>query len=531
MTRPKKPARRPALALASVVPLLVLGAGALVGPLAGGSPDRDVARAETTSSPSAASLVCPGPVQVPKELQGGTGDKKLASTGPNGRVGVRTLGLDADSSLLFGRVAASSTRQDADGNPLAPSITASDAAGKDLGIDASSSDLGASAQTISSISAGPQLTVRGSQDQQVVGDAVQTTTTDSGDFRALSATRCTAASTQATFLGASTASGASASLLLRSTTDRPATASIQVWTADGPADMGGRSQVVVAPGKEERVLLESIVPDQDVIGVSVSTVGAPLAMSLQDTERDGLTPRGGEILSDLPEASRSSVIPGVRIGKGTSAQVVLMNESGVDAHVQLAAYDGKGAVDVPGLSDEVTVPAGSVTAVPVKGVDGDLAITAESDRAVSAAVRSSVQSDKKLGKTIGKPSDLAVAQAAPALRDSGVIALPSDGAHGGLSLAATADTHVTVIPIGADGGAGKSVELDLAEGSATGLSAGNLTGTKGGIAGLVVVPDDPDAVHAAWVQTEADAKKGPLLTSVPVVSASTGGSGTAVRLG
>lgn len=522
---------RPALALASVVPILVLGAGALVGPLSDGSSDRSVERAETTSSPSAAALVCPGPVQVPKELQGSTGDQKLSSTGPNGRVGVRTLGLDADSSLLFGRVAASSTRQDADGNPLAPSITAADAAGEDLGIDTSTGDVGASAQTISSISNGPKVTVRGSQDQQVVADAVQTTTTDSGDFRSLSATRCTGASTQATFLGASTASGASASLLLRSTTDRPATASIQVWTADGPADMGGRSQVVVAPGKEERVLLESIVPDQDVIGVSVSTVGAPLAMSLQDTERDGLTPLGGEILSDLPEASRSSVIPGVRIGKGTSAQVVLMNESGADAHVQLAAHDAKGPVDVSGLDDEVTVPAGSVTTVPVEGIAGDFAITAESDQKVSAAVRSHVQSEKKLGKTIGKPSDLAVAQAAPALRDSGVIALPTDGAHGALSLAATDDTHVTVIPVGADGGAGESVELDLAGDSATDIPAGDLKGTKGGIAGLVVVPDDPDAVHAAWIQTESDAKAGPLLTSVPVVSASTGGSGTTVRLG
>lgn len=531
MNRSTKPARRPALALASVVPILILGAGALVGPLAGGTPDREVARAETTSSPSAASLVCPGPVQVPTQLQGGTGDEKLASSGPNGRVDVRTLGLDSDSSLLFGRVAASSTRQDADGKPLAPSITASDAAGKDLGVDVTAGNVGASALTISSIAAGPHLTVRGSQDKQVIGDAVQSTTTASGDFRSLSATRCTAASTQATFLGASTASGASASLLLRSTTDRPATAAIQVWTADGPADMGGRSQVVVAPGKQERVLLESIVPDQDVIGVSVSTVGAPLAMSLQDTERDGLTPRGGEILSALPEASRSPVIPGVRVGKGTKAQVVLMNGSRADAHVRLAAHDAEGAVDVQGFGDEVTVPAGSVTAVPVEDVSGDLAITADSDQKVSAVVRSRVQSEKKLGKTIGKPSDLAVAQAAPALRETGVTALPADGAHGGLSLAATADTHVTVIPVGVDGGAGTSIELDLGKGRTAAVPAGDLKGTKGGIAGLVVVPEDPDTVHAAWIQTEADAKAGPLLTSIPVVSAATGGSETTVRLG
>jgi hypothetical protein len=523
-------ARRPLLAALSAIPLLALGGGILAGPFDAGSREHAVARATTTSSPSSTSLVCPGPVQVPEGITGSGGDEKLASDGPSDRAGVRSLALDADSSLLFGRVAASTTRQDDQGDVPAPTIAATDQ-GEDLGVDAVPGELGATTQKISSYTSGPEITLRGSQQEQVLGDAVQTTTTTSGDFRGLSATRCSAPSTRATFLGASTASGASASLQLRNTTDRPATASIQVRTADGPADMGGRSQVVVAPGAQERVLLESIVPDQDVIGVDVSTVGAPLAISLQDTERDGLTPEGGEVLSALPEPARRSVVPGVRIGKGTSASVELMNTSGRDAHVSLAAQGGGGELDLPGLGEDTTVPAGSVTSVPLEDVHGVISVSADSDQEISAVVRSQVKAGKPLGRTIGAPSDLAVAQAAPALRDAGVLALPSVGARGALSLAATDDTSVTVLPVGEDGGAGEPVTVDLSADALGRVRAEDLEGTEGGVAGIVVVPEDPDVVHASWIQTEASAKDAPLLTSIPVLSPGSGAAGAEVGLG
>ncbi|PWH05147.1 hypothetical protein DEO23_13770 [Brachybacterium endophyticum] len=521
---------RPLLGLLSVLPLLAVGGIALFAPGDALAPRGDVKHESSTAAPSTTGLVCPGPLTVPDALADTGGDAELASKGPSDVVGVRGLALDADSSLLYGRVAASTTRQDENGDPLAPTIETKSSDRKAAGQKARAADLGAAALTIPQATKPAELTLSGSS-QEVVGDAVQASTTTTGDFRSMALTRCAAPTTEATFLGSSTRSGASSSLWLSNTSDRPATASVQVRTADGPADMGGRSQVVVAPGKQERVLLESIVPDQDVIGVSVSTVGAPLAMALQGTERDGLTPQGAEMLSGLPEPSRDATVPGVRVGKGGSGQVVMMNEGGRDAQVRLSASDTDGPVDLPGLGDEITVPAGSVATVPLDGAQGDLTITSRSDQPVSTAVRSSVKSDKRLGKTIGAPSDLAVTQPAPALTDAGVLALPAGGAHGTLALASDADTSATVIPVGEDGGGGRPVQMDLAEGATAQVAGGDLTGVEGEVAGLVVVPDDPDAVHATWIQAESGKKDGPLLSSIPVLPRSSDRAAASVQLG
>ncbi len=110
----------------------------------------------------------------------------------------------------------------------------------------------------------------------------------------------------------STSTGSSAQLVLRNVSSRPpATASIQVTTADGPASMEGRSQVIVPPaGEEQTVLLESIVPGEEAIGVDVSVLGAPLSMHLQTTERDGLTP---------PVVPRSSAPPSAKLRRDRPA--------------------------------------------------------------------------------------------------------------------------------------------------------------------------------------------------------------------
>src|SRR5699024_5622914 len=125
-------------------------------------------------------------------------------------------------------------------------------------------------------------------------------------------------------LGVSTATGDSSVLVLRNPTRRPATASVQIWTGDGPAPMEGRSQVTVAPGDEERVLLESVAGGHDAIGVRASVLGAPLSMHVQTTQREGLTPGGAEILSPLPSASVEQVLPGLEV-TGKAPTVVLAN--------------------------------------------------------------------------------------------------------------------------------------------------------------------------------------------------------------
>src|SRR5699024_353949 len=194
--------------------------------------------------------------------------------------------------------------------------------------------------------------------------------TPSGDYRSYALTRCGEPVTEASFLGVSTAKGDSSVLVLRNPTERPATASVQLWTQDGPAAMEGRSQVVVAPGEEQRVLLESVAPGEDALGVAVSVLGAPRSMHVQPTERDGLSP--------LPAADTELVMPGVDVA-GAAPTLVLANPQGssTTASVEVVGPDGPVAA---AARDEVDVPAGTVVSIPVEGVaDGTYAVRVRSE--------------------------------------------------------------------------------------------------------------------------------------------------------
>src|SRR5699024_12306557 len=121
-------------------------------------------------------------------------------------------------------------------------------------------------------------------------------------YRSLAVSRCARPTTEASFLGISTTTGNSSALVLRNPSSQPATASVQLWTEEGPAAMAGRSQVVVGPGEEERILLESVAGGPEALGVDVSLLGAPRALHVQRTKRDGTSPGGAESRTPQPPA-------------------------------------------------------------------------------------------------------------------------------------------------------------------------------------------------------------------------------------
>jgi hypothetical protein len=540
----RRPTRGRLVGAACVLPLAAAVVGLAVWPAPGPTSLQRSTQSVVSQAPAA---LCDGPMTTPKGTDTDAGDEDLASAGPSESVGVRTLALDPSSSLLFGEVSASTTRIDADGDPLAPTITTTGADGTEKDVPVATGDVGTAVGSVTSTKDRVSTRATGEDTQEgtgpsdgggasdaggasdgggaddeaapeappaAVSDTVQVSTTTSGDYRSLAVSRCEAPTVHGTFLGMSTARGASADLVLTNTSSRPATASVQIRTPDGPASMGGRSRVVVPAGKTEHVLLESIASGQDVTGLEVSTVGAPLGMHVQATERDGLAPGGGEQLAPLPDAATESMIPGIYAGKGTTPTAVLMNSTGSDAHVELTAQGTGGAVD---LGDDATVevPAGTVRSVPLKGIVGGAGLRVHSDAPVGAVVRSAARSDKKLGATIGAPRDLQVAVPTSALGDAAVQALPTT-AEGHLSLMAEDDAKVTIIPVGRDGEAGTPLTKDLTAKALTTVGAGDLAGTKSPVAGFVLVPDDPDSVHAAWVQSARGKDKGLMVSTVPV---------------
>lgn len=524
--------RRPWIGVLCMVPVLAVTGAAFT---LDATPDEPVAHVQQEVGQGPQLRECPGPMSLPEGLETGSGDAELATGAPSDVIGLRAVAVEPDSSLLFGRTSGSTTLQDDDGNIRSPSITTTPHSedgedGDELDTDVLSEDLGASVQSVDALGAPAEVDVEASQGGGALADAVQSTLTDDGDYRSLTLSRCATPAVQATFLGMGTTAGSSSVLFLRNTTERPATASIQIWTADGPASMDSASSVVVGPGESEQVLLESVAADEDVLGVSVDTVGAPLGMAMQTTERDGLTPGGAEIQTPPAPADTELMIPGVHAGSGTTAEAVVMNETGEDAEVELLAQGTGGEIDL-GDAATLEVPAGTVQSVPLEGAGGEFALSATSNTPVSVVTRSTVESGTDLGDTIGSPVDLSITGPAPALQDADVLALPVQGPRGLLSLSATEETTVTVIPLAADGSAGEVAEHDVGPDSLTTIAAGDLEGTDDPPAGVMIVPERAGAVHGAWVQVDDDADGEPVFSSIPVTPNLPEAASGDVRLG
>ncbi|MCS6711023.1 hypothetical protein JSY14_02950 [Brachybacterium sp. EF45031] len=518
-TGPVAPGRRSGrLILGAIAAAALLGAGAAVAltPVAELSA---VAPAELTSRPAAATVGCPGPLSLPEELTRTGGDSALGSTAPNPAIAVRSVALDGDSSVLFGTAQASTTRSNRDGTARVPTIAATTTEGQEIDAPVETSPLAVAVQTIPSVQDAARVDLRDSGEAAAVGDVVQQTTTSTGDFRSRSLTRCQSPSTSATFLGVGTAAGSTTTLVLHNDSDRPATASVQVFTADGPAQMEGRSRVVVPAHTTEQVVLESVVPGQAAIGVQVDTVGAPLRMTLQATEREGLTPRGAEILSAMPEPEADQILPGVvaRAG-GPAPQLVLMNRRGTDVPVTVRVLGPAGPVNLAAVSQPVTVAGGTVQQVTLEGLPpGDYSVEVTSAEAVDAVVRSSVAGSDLPGSTVDAPLDFAVATSAPRLDDGTVLALSPTGPDGRLVLSTTEATTATLVPLGPDGAAGEPVPVQLPADRAVTVPSTALVTTAGPAAALTLVPGIPGTVTAAWVQDGGTPESsGALLSSVTV---------------
>ena len=517
---------RPLLAAASLLPLLLVG-GALATRTA---PEPVPAPpAEASASPGASIRSCHGPLQLPEAALDAGGDAELSVTPPTPAVSLSTVAVEPSSSVLFGTVSGSSTRQDDQGAVRAPSITAEDAEGETLEGDPAAQDLGVSVQSLRDVRTAPTVTAETSEGGRPVADVVQSTITRSGDFRSLASTRCAEPTTEASFLGVSTGSGDSSVLVLSNPSDRPATASVQVSTADGPAAMAGRSQVVVAPGAEERVLLESVVQGEDAVGVQVAVLGAPLAMHVQTTERDGLTPGGAEILDPLPAAATEQVMPGVDVA-GTAPTLVLANPTSTDTTADVQVLGPDGPVDAAAL-EGLEIPAGAVVPTALDDLpDGSYSVQVTSETELSAVTRSVRTGEDLPGDTVGAPVDFTLVAPAPALGTHAVTALPAQGANGTLALTSAQDTRATVVPLAADGSAGEPIAVDLAAGTTRSLDHTDLQIGDEGAAALSIVPAQPGSVHASWMQRQSDGDGGVLLTSLPVLPDAGGGETVTVTL-
>lgn len=135
------------------------------------------------------------------------------------------------------------------------------------------------------------------------GAAVVSATT-AGDLRGLAGASCATPSAEQWLLGGTTSRGASSRLVVQNPSRTPAVVDVELWGPGGRIDPSGPTTMTVPAGGQSARLLESLAPEQRLLGVRVVARGALVGSYLQVNALDGLRPAG----VDLATASA----PGVR---------------------------------------------------------------------------------------------------------------------------------------------------------------------------------------------------------------------------
>lgn len=522
--RPQPGRRRPVLSVLALAALVAAGGFAARQQATSQEPP---AGRDTQAASGPGNVYCPGPLTPSDSALAGGSDAELDVTGPSPNAAISAVSLEQDSGLLFGQTEVSSTLADPSTGALRkPWAQAFGVDGQKLEETTGSSDLGDAVLLTAPRPGTAQVVTGTAGDSTPVFDVAQATVTETGDFRSLAATRCPTPVTSATFLGASTERGSSATLVLRNTTSRAATATVQIWTPDGPAAMQGRSRVVVGPDSTKTVVLESIVPGKPAAAVGVDVIGAPLVMSMQTTAREGLAPRGAEILTAAPQADTTQTVTGVHV-TGDRASLLVLNTNRTETVVRARAVGQRG--EVAAASVEKTVSAGTLARIEMTGLTPDnYSVQVDSEEPVTTAVQSTVAGAALPGSTTGTPQDRATVVPAPPLTSGTVMAVPPLGTGGRLVLSSADGAKASVIPIRRDGSAGAPVAVDVRAGTAVTKDSASI-GVGKDTAGLVLVPETGE-ITAAWVHLHADGKGANLVSVLPVRPATVATRGLTVRL-
>jgi hypothetical protein len=357
--------------------------------------------------------------------------------------------------------------------------------------------------------------------------ALQATLGATGDLRGLAAASCTAASSDIWLVGAGTAEGERARLLLANPTPAAALLDVFVHGPSGRVKAPAGEGIVVPSGRQIAVFVDALAPDAGEIAVHVATRSGRVVAALHHTRLRGFTPGGVDDVTAAAAPARSQVVPGVVVAAhGTSfVRVAVPGTAEAVVRVSLIGPDGT----VAGAGAVLGIPGGGVRDVALTGVaDGSYsAVVAADVPVVAGAFAGRTVAGGELAGTslaIGKvvpPSELAWAPSTLALRGAVSVALPRLPAVNGVgpvaaSLVVAAPTHqarFAVREVTAAGAIGTARVVTVAEGRSVAIPV-----TPGTAALLVRPPGEPGSggpVFASVVLATQDGG-GPMLSVVPV---------------
>lgn len=286
---------------------------------------------------------------------------------------------------------------------------------------------------------------------------------------------------EAWLVGGSTELGRTTLLLLANPGAVAATVDVRVSSETGPVDAPAGLGLVVQPGTQRVVSLAGLAPGSASLVVHVTSSGATIAPSLEQTSIDGLAPSGVELIGTAAAPATAQVIPGVVVPQGGGLAVDEDHAEG-DAHPALrllapGAESVETTVSVQpesgaeGQVFEVVLQPGMVSDVPLgELVAGEYTVRIDAAAPVVAAARATTA-------VAGEPaSELAWYAAALPLLDQTLVAVP-DGPSPKLHLVNPGDADATV-----DLGAGRTVTVAAGGAASVAVRSGDgllLDGAKG----------------------------------------------------
>ena len=507
--RPRSRAGRFAVALVSLAPVVAVGA------LAYGTGVKSVNDVELASDRALAtqsSLVCPGPMVSAQAGAASSSDAQFQAQGPATRMGMRAVSIEPHSHVLFGRAEVSQTQLQDSGEPIRPSLSAQAPTNTDVPIEVVEG--AADFVTAGAFGLEHAVTVNSSSFEgiQPVVDAVQATQSNDGDYRGLSVTRCPQVGVHGMFVGISTAPGDEASVVLTNPGDRAARASLTVFDSQGLLEGASGSDVIVPAGSTERVSVQALSPQRERIALEVRVEGSALAMHVEASERDGLAAHGTESVESQQPSTRQ-VIPGLALGSGRTAEIVVANSYRSPADVRVSILDERGV----GVGEPLAllgIGSGALAHVPINAPEGMYTLVIESDVPVASSARITLAGAEVAGSTAGAVQDFAILTPAPAITNSSLMALGLRGSGGTLVLHAREDTSVSVLALTAQGQVIEGEEFALATQASVALSAEQWGVDPAEVVAFVIVPSRAGIVHGSWIQTVSAGNSGGLISAV-----------------
>lgn len=354
-----------------------------------------------------------------------------------------------------------------------------------------------------------------------------------GDLAGMTTAACTPAAHQHWLTGATTTTGTTSVLTVTNPSETNSTVNLAVFGADGPIEESGISDITLAPGQTQSLLVAGLAPSEDSVAVRVSSSGGPVAADIQQHRLDGIVPAGVDTLQPATTGS-NVVVPGLQIPSdvesiaeesGLEGQQptlhVASTGSAVSATITLRGPDGP--VDIPSEASAIELAPGASTTVDLSDVaPGTYAVEIDADANVVASANSVAynpagDNEDATGNTAAV--DTAYLPSTAPIRGETLVALPAlADPESQLVLTSAEEATVAITPIDDEGRRGEEFSQELSDQTAVTMDDEDAAG--------YILETDAGEVHAGVLVNSAAG-----ISAMPVNTVKETGSGLPVRLG